>query len=341
DYYQCLQGNGSAYSWNISGGTFKPGEITGQIIASWGDAGIGRISLTITNKYGCDTTITKTVVIAPYPIPVLSGKNNVCEFERGDIYSVANEPGSSFEWFVTGGSITGKNKGASINVNWAGAGTGNVQIKQTNSLGCDTIVQMKVAINPKPLLAIKGLLNVCEERGGYIYTTKAQPGTNYNWSVTGGILTADSANTIKVSWGKASAGTINLIAINTAGCESPDSIAVGIEPHPLSIIKSFSTVCIPAEAQFKFPPDSNIISDIWDFGDGITSNGMQASHQYKTPGDYTVMLITQNALGCTDTAYDLVKVYNSPKANFAINYPNPEKVLYNKEDLLVLVNKSK
>src|SRR6185437_5193120 len=86
---------------------------------------------------------------------------------------------------------------------------------------------------------------------------------------------------------------------------------------------------------------SNIISDIWDFGDGITSNGMQASHQYKTPGDYTVMLITQNALGCTDTAYDLVKVYNSPKANFAINYPNPEKVLYNKEDLLVLVNKSK
>lgn len=43
------------------------------------------------------------------------------------------------------------------------------------------------------------------------------------------------------------------------------------------------------------------ISYSWDFGDGGTSSGTNPSHNYTTPGSYTVILVATNAGGCKDT----------------------------------------
>ncbi len=57
-------------------------------------------------------------------------------------------------------------------------------------------------------------------------------------------------------------------------------------------------------------PDQNIVfsnqsqrADIfhWNFGDGTISNEKDAVHAYEASGDYTITLIVQNALGCSDT----------------------------------------
>ena len=44
-----------------------------------------------------------------------------------------------------------------------------------------------------------------------------------------------------------------------------------------------------------------VLSYIWDFGDGSTSNLTNPSHGYSNPGSYTVSLIVINATGCRDT----------------------------------------
>jgi PKD repeat protein len=40
----------------------------------------------------------------------------------------------------------------------------------------------------------------------------------------------------------------------------------------------------------------------WEFGDGNTATGTNASHSYSADGNYTVLLIADNGSGCTDTA---------------------------------------
>jgi len=62
-----------------------------------------------------------------------------------------------------------------------------------------------------------------------------------------------------------------------------------------------------------------IVSYSWDFGDGGTSALQNPSHQYSSPGLYTVQLAVQTQLGCTDTLTrpNLVKVVQRPLIDIA------------------------
>lgn len=53
--------------------------------------------------------------------------------------------------------------------------------------------------------------------------------------------------------------------------------------------------------------NGNVIS--WDFGDGSTSTESNPVHEYQQPGTYQVMLIMENSLGCPDTTYTTIEIY--------------------------------
>jgi gliding motility-associated-like protein len=64
---------------------------------------------------------------------------------------------------------------------------------------------------------------------------------------------------------------------------------------------------------------TGVLNYVWNFGDGNSSNTKNPTHQYTTNGIYTVQLIVNNNLGCTDT----LKINNAIsigniKANFNI-----------------------
>ena len=54
--------------------------------------------------------------------------------------------------------------------------------------------------------------------------------------------------------------------------------------------------------------DGDIVSYIWDFGDGTTSSGMMITHTYSTVGDYTVNLTVIDNDGATDSITKTLKV---------------------------------
>lgn len=47
----------------------------------------------------------------------------------------------------------------------------------------------------------------------------------------------------------------------------------------------------------------------WDFGDGATSNEQDPEHIYEQEGTYTVMVVVQNSIGCLDTLYSTIVVF--------------------------------
>ena len=62
------------------------------------------------------------------------------------------------------------------------------------------------------------------------------------------------------------------------------------------------------------PGSGTIISWQWDFGDGSTSNLQNSTHIYSASGIYTVELIINTSLGCSDTNFSVVQVNPLPGA---------------------------
>ncbi len=61
--------------------------------------------------------------------------------------------------------------------------------------------------------------------------------------------------------------------------------------------------------QFFSHPSPDVVSYLWDFGDGQTSALQNPEHTYLDSGYYNVMLVVTNEFGCTDTAFTVVYAY--------------------------------
>ena len=85
----------------------------------------------------CDSTaaVSTTVNVGTTPSPAISGNETTC-VPGQEIYTVTGDPGSSFSWVVTGGIINGSSVGSTVTVDWAGTGTGNIEVTEVTSVGC-------------------------------------------------------------------------------------------------------------------------------------------------------------------------------------------------------------
>ncbi len=82
----------------------------------------------------------------------------------------------------------------------------------------------------------------------------------------------------------------------------------------------FASNEIGTTAQFldqSSDPDGSIVSRLWDFGDGSTSNQQHPTHTYTQPGDYIVSLTVTDDTGLTHTRQAPYHVNTSLTANFS------------------------
>ncbi len=103
--------------------------------------------------------------------------------------------------------------------------------------------------------------------------------------------------------------TPTLVVTDSLGCK--DTI-VGMSIDVLKPTASFTVsdsvaVCPPLVAQFN-NTSNGIMTVFWDLGSGTTTGSLAPKEIYTIPGDYQVMLIVTDTLGCLDTAYKSVKV---------------------------------
>lgn len=129
------------------------------------------------------------------------------------------------------------------------------------------------------------------ENSAATYFVNYNPLNTYSWSVTGGTYTpgANPAE-VMVTWGPAGNGTINLTITNSSGATEQIAVCAEILEGPTAaFVPSTTNLCL--DGSVSFMNNSLGANDyFWDFGDGQTSTMFEPTHQYTTPGTYTVTL---------------------------------------------------
>lgn len=223
---------GSSYTWGITGGTINSGGSTDSINVTWGSAGAGTLTVTEVDQFGCDSTVTMNVTLDAKPVPTITGPDSVCTLEPGVKYTTQAAFGMTYNWTVTGGTITAGAGTDAIEVDWGTSSSGTVQVQTIPINTCDTTVSISVVIVPPPSPGITGSPDTCEFKSS-TFSSPLHLGTTYNWSATGGFITGgQGTQNITVSWGSAGAGLVTLIESNSLGCDSADTFNFTIQALP-------------------------------------------------------------------------------------------------------------
>ncbi|MBU1915355.1 MAG: PKD domain-containing protein, partial [Candidatus Thermoplasmatota archaeon] len=121
----------------------------------------------------------------------------------------------------------------------------------------------------------------------------------YNAYPTG---TVDTAGVIMA------AGHMYLITVTPNGpkgsnCTVDDMFKSAIPPVAVITVVSVNYLSVAVSGSLSYDTDGSIVSYDWDFGDGSTATGVDASHTYAKDGTYTItLLVTDNeGLNGTDT----------------------------------------
>ncbi|MCB0856078.1 MAG: PKD domain-containing protein, partial [Bacteroidetes bacterium] len=118
---------------------------------------------------------------------------------------------------------------------------------------------------------------------------------------------------------------VTLIITNAFGCSdtviNPQHVTIFTAPTA-SFTVSDSFFCAPQSVLFSgtSTPGSNPIATyFYDFGNGATSNNINSTQFFNTPGSYTVSLVVTDLGGCADTATKTIFANPPIQADFNVS----------------------
>lgn len=148
-------------------------------------------------------------------------------------------------------------------------------------------------------------------------TGNAQSGATYNWSGPGG-WTASGQNVTRPNCTLAMNGEYTC-TIHVGNQSNSATTQVQVNAQPVANF-NYTSVCKGNPTQFTStsttnPSGQQIRSYEWNFGDGQSGSGQNASHTYANEGNYTVTLTISTGGHCTAQKTQSVPVYAVPIAN--------------------------
>ncbi|HUS17276.1 MAG TPA: PKD domain-containing protein [Chloroflexia bacterium] len=144
------------------------------------------------------------------------------------------------------------------------------------------------------------------------FTTTARNCTatenGWGWSTTSGhVIGANNAAVVDVIW--STTGQMTVRAANSGCGPAVGRLRVTIHPNtppPAPLVAAFTSApAAPVAGEavtFTSTASGGITSQLWDFGDGATASGAQASHTISSGGSYTVSLAVAGS-GCAPAPF--------------------------------------
>ncbi len=164
-----------------------------------------------------------------------------CTDQTGVVYQVTNTPGSTYNWTVAGGAITGGQGENAITITWGSTGgTYTISVTEDNSgaggCGIGTAVNLDVEVNPLPTGSITGDASVAAGTTGETYSVTARPNYTYNWSISGGTITStnpSATGSVTVDWGAAGTGNLSVIATSDDCSLNASEVSLPVDIFPV------------------------------------------------------------------------------------------------------------
>lgn len=150
----------------------------------------------------------------------------------------------------------------------------------------------------------------------FIGSVKSNFTTKYTWDFGNNSTSSILQPTVAFNESKTYPVTFNVT--NTYGCknEITKNIKIKEEPLKFKIVSPNNKGCAPFLYQFKAISDRTISQYKWSVDTFISSEDT-GRVLLKVPGKYVMKLTASDELGCSNTFYDTIIVYERPKADFS------------------------
>ena len=201
-------------------------------------------SVTVTDVFGCTSTDDITVFIGQ--VGPITGPTDLCGLLAGE-YSVPLFQGtSSYVWTVPDDASIISGQGTpNIQVDWTNSAGGELCVRPTG--GCvsgltDNCITINAGAAPD-VSDIIGNINPCVFATEFYSIESFEPGVEFTWSVTNGIILSGQGTTsIEVSWDGGVAGEVLVLAESGCG-EVEKSVDIGPFISTASNLSGPQSVC--------------------------------------------------------------------------------------------------
>ncbi len=293
-----------SYQWIFGDGNTGDGFDPYHLYAS---PGVYNVCLVITDEVGCVDDVCHEVVVAAV------GNNCEADFtweqlpntltEHFHSTSTSNHDIISYQWnFGDGNTGDGSNPYHT----YAQPGVYNVCLIITDNAGCVSDICHEVVV--------EGNVGTCnaqfewEQLAGtlivdFFSTSTADHAiTSYQWNFGDG--QSGDGDSPSHTYAEAGVYVVCLIITTESGCVSDICHEVVVAPASGNCEAAFVWEQIPNTLNVHFHSTSysqhDIISYMWNFGDGDTGDGFDPYHLYDAPGVYLVCLTITDEVGCVD-----------------------------------------
>lgn len=210
--YTIENGDGGPYIWSASLATITTNQ--GETITiCWSDVGTSEVNVidlsgsTGSNQISINVNILPDLIgdifFPEYPtctsldsIPIDPQTEfpplicqTACEDSYVDYFVTSENPDHNYHWIIEGGQSSSNLNSGSISVHWTAAGFGSLILIETNSAGCESIIEYCIEILEKPDVNI--LVNpsnsVCVGQPVYLEAV-SENATQFQWSLDGQVI---------------------------------------------------------------------------------------------------------------------------------------------------------
>ncbi|HPD65029.1 MAG TPA: PKD domain-containing protein [Bacteroidia bacterium] len=306
EYYWDFGDGGFSYTKHPKHNYLKPGQYT--------------VTLKCSDNLGCSDSSKKVVVVLPQPIAEFKilTLNHCLDSNTFQFVNLTTNNNSYFKslWnFGDGKTDTTLN---SLH-HYSSSGLFRVRLIATSPQGCSDTSEKFIEVFELPNVQID--VNDSEQcLDGNLFIFKdshynTDDSSVYYWDFSD--KTFDNKHITQHSYRNSGNYLVRVDVISKRGCRNQDSQMVLVFHKPSSVfIVNDSIQCFDSNF-FIFENKSKSFygkfNSYWDFGDSSTSfSELNASHQYKKMGQFSVVLIVKDSNNCLDTSVKTVIVDSSP-----------------------------
>jgi gliding motility-associated-like protein len=279
------------------------------------------VKLFITTNGGC----TDSLVL---PKAVLVGNKSLAKFTAAPLVQCAGQPvqftnltvpSDRWLWSFGDGTTSGSKDPAHAYIDTMGIF--DVTLIAWNS-GCpDTLTKGSYITIKGPVARFDTIFN-CTNKLQVSFTDKSLLAQTWEWDFGDGTPHYFGQNPPPHTYPAYNFYTVKLTVTNAiTGCSYTKATLINLFNEVADLKAADDTICMTEKAVFNAIGfnQSNIVSYVWDYGDGTGSMPGTATgtHYYAAPGKYTVTLSIKDFRNCPSTKIktDVIQVWG-PKANF-------------------------